>query len=173
MSMISVEVGEGETHEYATGISAGEVIKNVHGRTSGAGAALVNGEEKDMSFILDENCKVDPILGDSERGLYILRHSCAHLLAQAVTQLYPDAKPTIGPPIEHGFYYDFHMDPIGDEGLREIEKRMRDLVKQNIPIQREDLDNESLRELFSSNPFKLEIMDDKIGHDVGSSAYRQ
>ncbi len=173
MSMISVEVGEDGPHEYASGISAGEVIKNVHGRKSGAVAALVDGEERDMSYALEENCKVDPILGDSEKGLYILRHSCAHLLAQAVTQLYPDARPTIGPPIEHGFYYDFHMDPIGEDGLREIEKRMKELVKSNIAIEREECDNDSLRELFSANPFKLEIMDDKIGHDVGSSAYRQ
>lgn len=171
--MISVEVGEDGPHEYASGISAGEVIKNVHGRKSGAVAALVDGEERDMSYALEENCKVDPILGDSEKGLYILRHSCAHLLAQAVTQLYPDAKPTIGPPIEHGFYYDFHMDPIGEDELREIEKRMRDLVKSNIAIEREEYDNDSLRELFGANSFKLEIMDDKIGHDVGSSAYRQ
>ena len=173
VGMISVDVGEEGAHEYASGISAGEVIKNVHGRKSGAVAALVDGEERDMSYSLEVDCKVEPVLGSSEEGLYILRHSCAHLLAQAVTQLYPEAKPTIGPPIEHGFYYDFHMDPIGDDGLREIEKRMKDLVKQNITIDREDLDNESLRDMFSSNPFKLEIMDDKIGHDVGSSAYRQ
>ena len=173
MGMISVEVGEDGPHEYASGISAGEVIKNVHGRKSGAVAALVDGEERDMSYALEENCKVDPILGDSEKGLYILRHSCAHLLAQAVTQLYPDAKPTIGPPIEHGFYYDFHMDPIGEDELREIEKRMKELVKSNIAIEREEYTNDSLRELFSANSFKLEIMDDKIGHDMGSSAYRQ
>ncbi len=171
--MISVEVGEGDAHEYASGISAGEVIKNVHGRKSGAVAALVDGEERDMSYSLEEDCRVEPILGSSEEGLYILRHSCAHLLAQAVTQLYPEAKPTIGPPIEHGFYYDFHMEPIGEDGLREIEKRMKELVKQNITIEREELDNDSLRDMFSSNQFKLEIMDDKIGHDVGSSAYRQ
>jgi len=171
--MISVDVGEEVPHEYASGISAGEVIKNVHGRKSGAVAALVDGEERDMSFPLEADCKVDPILGESEEGLYILRHSCAHLLAQAVTQLYPESKPTIGPPIEHGFYYDFHMDPIGDEELREIEKRMRELVKSNLAIEREEHDNESLREMFGANPFKMEIMDDKIGHDVGSSAYRQ
>ena len=171
--MISVDVGEDSPHEYASGISAGEVIKNVHGRKSGAVAVLVDGEERDMSYALEGDCRVDPILGDSEKGLYILRHSCAHLLAQAVTQLYPDAKPTIGPPIEHGFYYDFHMDPIDEDGLREIEKRMRELVKSNMAIEREDYDNDSLRELFSTNPFKLEIMDDKIGHEVGSSAYRQ
>jgi len=95
------------------------------------------------------------------------------LLAQAVTELYPDAKPTIGPPIEHGFYYDFQMEPIGEEDLRAIEKRMKQLVKDNLSIEREELDNDSLREAFDDNPFKIEIMDDKLGHDVGSSAYRQ
>ncbi|GIS44185.1 MAG: hypothetical protein Ct9H90mP16_12550 [Candidatus Poseidoniales archaeon] len=65
-------------------------------------------------------------------GLYILRHSCAHLLAQAVLEFYPNAKPTIGPPIDNGFYYDFYMDPISDEDLRAIEKRMKELVKANL-----------------------------------------
>lgn len=171
--MISVDIGGGEYHEYASGISAEEVIKNVHGKKSGAVAALVDGEERDMAHILDTDCKVEPIDGNSEQGSYIIRHSCAHLLAQAVTELFPDARPTIGPPIEHGFYYDFHMDPIGEDSLKDIEKRMRELVKKNIPIKREEHGNESLREMFSSNPFKLEIMDQKIGHDVGSSAYRQ
>ncbi len=171
--MISIDIGDGETHEYASGVTAGEVIQNVHGRKSGAVAAEVDGIERDMSHILDSDCRVEPIIGDSEQGLYILRHSCAHLLAQAVTELYPDAKPTIGPPIDHGFYYDFHMDPIGEEEMREIEKRMKELARQNIAIEREEHGNESLRELFATNPFKLEIMDDKIGHDVGSSAYRQ
>tara|TARA_B100001123_G_C15341594_1_gene1035211 strand:+ start:5662 stop:7605 length:1944 start_codon:yes stop_codon:yes gene_type:complete len=173
MTMISVDIGGGESHEYSSGITAGEVIQNVHGKKSGAVAATVDGEERDMSHILDSDCKVEPIIGDSEQGLYILRHSCAHLLAQAVTELFPDAKPTIGPPIEHGFYYDFHMDPIGEGEMREIEKRMKELVKQNLPMEREEHGNDSLREMFASNPFKLEIMDDKIGGDVGSSAYRQ
>tara|TARA_B100000676_G_C18065197_1_gene840491 strand:- start:206 stop:2143 length:1938 start_codon:yes stop_codon:yes gene_type:complete len=171
--MISVDIGDGEYHEYASGISAGEVIENVHGKKSGAVAALIDGEERDMSHVLDQDCKVEPIDGESEQGLYIIRHSCAHLLAQAVTELFPDSRPTIGPPIEHGFYYDFHMDPIGEDSLKEIEKRMKELAKKNIPIIREDHGNEALREMFSSNPFKLEIMDQKIGHDVGSSAYRQ
>ncbi len=173
MSMISVDVGAEGTHEYASGISAGEVIKNVHGRKSGAVAALVNGVERDFSFELDSDCSVETILGESEAGLYILRHSCAHLLAQAVVEMFPDAKPTIGPPIDHGFYYDFHMDPIGDAELRALEKKMNEHVRANHQIIREELDNDSLREMFSDNKFKLEIMDDKIGHDVGSSAYCQ
>ena len=173
MNMIYVDLESGESHEYAKGISVGDVINNAYGKKSGSVAAMVDGEEKDLSFILEEDCKVEAILGDSERGLYILRHSCAHLLAQAVTELYPEARPTIGPPIEHGFYYDFQMEPIGEEELRKIEKRMKELAKRNLPIEREEHDNESLREMFSNNPFKLEIMDDKIGHDVGSSSYRQ
>tara|TARA_B100000965_G_scaffold121331_1_gene100281 strand:+ start:19130 stop:21076 length:1947 start_codon:yes stop_codon:yes gene_type:complete len=171
--MITVEVGGSDVHEYASGISAGEVITNVHGRKSGAVAALVDGIERDMSYELDSDCSVMPIFGSSPEGLYILRHSCAHLLAQAVTEMFPDAKPTIGPPIDHGFYYDFYMDPISEDDLKKIEKRMKEIVKSNISISREEYDNDGLRSIFSDNKFKLEIMDDKIGHDVGSSAYRQ
>jgi len=126
-----------------------------------------------MSFVVNNNCKIEPILADSEQGLYILRHSCAHLLAQAVVEMYPDAKPTIGPPIEHGFYYDFLMEPIGDSELKKIEKRMNQLVRENIVINREEYGNEELRDMFSENKFKIEIMDDKIGNEMGSSAYRQ
>ena len=173
MAMISVDVGAAESHEYASGITVGEVVVNVHGKKSGAVAALVDGVECDFSHVIDSDCSVQPIAGDSDEGLYILRHSCAHLLAQAVTELFPDAKPTIGPPVENGFYYDFHMDPIGDEELRAIEKKMSEHVRANHALEREEHDNESLRGMFASNPFKLEIMDDNIGHDVGSSAYRQ
>ena len=95
--MITVEVGDSDVHEYASGISAGEVITNVHGRKSGAVAALVDGIERDMSYELDSDCSVMPIFGSSPEGLYILRHSCAHLLAQAVTEMFPDAKPSLAP----------------------------------------------------------------------------
>ena len=173
MAMISVDVGGAESHEYASGIAVGEVVVNVHGKKSGAVAALVDGVERDFSHVLASDCSVQPIAGDSDEGLYILRHSCAHLLAQAVTEMFPDAKPTIGPPVENGFYYDFHMEPIGDEELRAIEKKMSEHVRANHALEREEHDNESLRGMFASNPFKLEIMDDNIGHDVGSSAYRQ
>ena len=173
MSMIQVKINDEETHEYASGITAGDILQNVYGKRSGAVAANVDGIERDMSFTINENCKIEPILGESEQGLYILRHSCAHLLAQAVVEIFPDAKPTIGPPIEHGFYYDFHMNPIGDNDLKKIEKRMQQLVRENIKIHREEYENSELREMFQGNKFKIEIMDDKIGNEVGSTAYRQ
>ena len=173
MSMIQVKINDEETHEYASGITAGDILQNVYGKRSGAVAANVDGIERDMSFTINENCKIEPILGESEQGLYILRHSCAHLLAQAVVEIFPDAKPTIGPPIEHGFYYDFHMNPIGDNDLKKIEKRMQQLIRENIKIHREEYENSELREMFQGNKFKIEIMDDKIGNEVGSTAYRQ
>ena len=128
LSKIKVDFGDGEVREYEAGITAGDVVRDVHGRKSGFVAALIDGMEKDMSTILESDCKIEPIDGESDAGMYILRHSCAHLLAQAVTQLYPDAKPTIGPPIEHGFYYDFFMQPVGDEELKKIENKMKDIM---------------------------------------------
>ena len=171
--MIKVKMGDGKVHTYEVGITAEDVISNILGRKHGAVAALVDEIERDFSHVLKTDCSIEPILGASDAGLYILRHSCAHLLAQAVTEMFPDAKPTIGPPIEHGFYYDFHMEPISEDELPKIEKCMKKLAKQNLKIEREEHGNTKLRKMFSQNQFKAEIMDDKIGHDVGSSAYRQ
>ena len=172
IKMIEVKCN-GALHNFSKGSTAKDVITEILGKKNNAIAAFVNGEQRDLSFSIQENCEIEIISGDSDEGAYILRHSCAHLLAQAVTQLYPEAKPTIGPPVENGFYYDFYMDPINESDLTKIEKLMRKIVKQNIPIKREEYDNKKLREMFSENQFKVEIMDDKIGHDVGSSAYRQ
>ena len=171
--MIKVKMGDGKVHTYEVGITAEDVISNILGRKHGAVAALVDGIEHDFSHVLKTDCSIEPILGASDAGLYILRHSCAHLLAQAVTEMFPDAKPTIGPPIEHGFYYDFYMEPISEDELPKIEKCMKKLAKQNLKIEREEHGNTKLRKMFSQNQFKAEIIDDKIGHDVGSSAYRQ
>jgi len=173
MSMIKVKINDEEIHEYASGITAGEVLDNIYGKRSGAVAAIVDGIQKDMSFILESNCKIEAILGESDEGLYILRHSCAHLLAQVVMEMFPEAKPTIGPPIENGFYYDFHMDPIGDTELKAIEKRMNKLVRENIKIEREEYNNDTLRNMFADNKFKIEIINQKIGNEIGSTAYRQ
>ena len=107
IKMIKVEC-DGALREFPDKIGVGEVIKEVYVKKSGAIAALVNNEEKDLSYLLSQNCKINIIKDNSDEGLYIMRHSCAHLLAQAVTELFPDAKPTIGPPIENGFYYDLH-----------------------------------------------------------------
>ena len=171
--MIKIDFTDKEPNNFESGTTAEDIVKNTYGRKSGAVAILIEGVEYDLSHKVTQNCKINLIKDDSEEGLYILRHSCAHLLAQAVTELFPNAKPTIGPPVDDGFYYDFSMDPINDDDLRKIEKRMRELVKKNISIIKEEHDNPTLRKMFSKNEFKIEIIDDKIGKDVGSTAYRQ
>ena len=173
MGMLKISLPDGLSHEYASGTTVGEIVRNAYGKKSGAVAALVDGEERDFSYILERDCDIEPILGDTEAGRYILRHSCAHLLAQAVVEIYPDAQPTIGPPIENGFYYDFKMDPVGDGDLKKIEKKMQEHIRANHTLTREEHDNRTLRDMFAGNPFKIEIMNDKIGMDIGSSAYRQ
>ncbi len=171
MSLVEVSLPDGTIHEIAVGVTAAEVIKDAFGR--GAVAAIINGAPCDLLTTIEESCTLDQIHSESEDGLHVLRHSCAHLLAQAVTELYPNAKPTIGPPIEHGFYYDFEMEPIDEEGLREIEKKMKYFVKQNLKIIREEHDGNTLRQIFADNKFKIEIMDDKLEDGAGSSVYRQ
>jgi threonyl-tRNA synthetase len=173
MSQISVTLPDESVNEYVVGITAGEVVTDILGRKHGCVAALVDGAEKDLSTELESDCSVEGILADSEAGLEILRHSCAHLLAQAVTELYPGAKPTIGPAIENGFYYDFAMEPIGEEDLKAIEKKMQELSRKNLPVSREEYTDEELLDLFKTNEYKLEIINDKLEAGDGSTIYRQ
>ena len=173
MSLVKIKDNNGKVHDFAKGISAAEVVKKIKVNNTVPIAVEINGIERDLSHEIYKNCEMKIIAGDSEQGIYILRHSCAHLLAQAVTQLFPEAKPTIGPPVENGFYYDFYMNPINEQDLKNIEKLMKKIIKQKIKIQREEHNNEEIREMFSNNKFKMEILDEKIGQEDGTSAYRQ
>ncbi|MEC7589538.1 MAG: threonine--tRNA ligase, partial [Candidatus Thermoplasmatota archaeon] len=171
--MINVTLPDGTVNEYAAGITCAEVITDALGKKNGCLAALVDGQEKDMSHEIHQSCKVEGIKAESDAGMYILRHSTAHLLAQAVTELYPDAKPTIGPAIDRGFYYDFAMEPITEADLKPIQKKMQELARRNFTVERIELDDSELREHFATNSYKLEIIDDKIGEGTGSTIYKQ
>lgn len=92
--------------------------------------------------------------------LYKIRHSLAHIMAQAVLEFFPDAKPTIGPPVENGFYYDFGVPkPFTSEDLANIEGRMRDIVRKNVVFTRREVSADEARAVFGNNPFKLELID--------------
>jgi len=164
---------DGSTNEYAAGIIVEQVIQDAYGRKHGCIAAKINGVEKDIMTVLDENCSIDGILSNSDEGMHILRHSCSHLLAQAVTELFPDARPTIGPAIENGFYYDFAMDPISEDDLRNIEKKMNEHVRKNHKVERIEHTQEELIDLFANNEYKVEIINDKLEAGTGSTIYRQ
>ncbi len=130
------------------------------GLPKGAVAARVDGVLRDLSFVPARDCKVEPVTIDSDDGLQVLRHSAAHVLAQAVCALHPGAKYAIGPAIPDGFYYDFELsEPLHAKELAAIDRRMRQIVKANQPFVREEVTREEARERLADQPFKLEIID--------------
>jgi threonyl-tRNA synthetase len=123
-------------------------------------AARVEGVLRDLSFVPDADGAVAPVAPDSEDGLHVLRHSAAHVLAQAVCDLYPATHYAIGPAVEGGFYYDLEIpEPLSAGDLNRIEQRMRKIVKQNQPFVREELSRAAALERFKDQPYKREIID--------------
>ena len=127
-------------------------------------AALVNGEPHDLFHVLVDGDEVEPITIDSEEGRAILRHSTAHVLAQAVQELFPEAKLGIGPPVENGFYYDFDVaEPFTPADLKSIEKKMQQIVKQGQRFDRRAVSDEDARAELATEPYKLELIGLKGG----------
>jgi threonyl-tRNA synthetase len=117
------------------------------------------GQLRDLAWPLADGDRVDPVPLDSQDGLMILRHSTAHVLAQAVQQLFPEARLGIGPPVENGFYYDFDVPtPFGPDNLKAIEQRMRQLVKQGQRFGRRVVTDEQAKAELRDEPYKLELI---------------
>jgi threonyl-tRNA synthetase len=122
-------------------------------------AARVNGELRDLSYELQPDDDVQPVTIDSPDGLNILRHSTAHVMAQAVQELYPQAKLGIGPPITDGFYYDFDVpEPFTPDDLAAIETRMRKIVKEGQKFDRREVLDDEARVELADEPYKLELI---------------
>lgn len=139
----------------------------------GAVAVLKDGVEMDVRDTPTTDMSVEPVFLQTERGMKILRHSAAHLLAHAVTEIYPDAKPNAGPPTEDGFYYDIGMNPVDQEGLAAIEKKMRELVSSNIRIEKIELSKKELLGKFSHNEYKLDKINENVPDSGSSTIYSQ
>ena len=123
-------------------------------------AARVDGELRDLSFVPKADATVEPVVASSEDGLHVLRHSAAHILAQAVCDLYPGAKYAIGPAVQDGFYYDFALpEPVGKAELAKVDRRMRQIVKANQPFVREDVARAEALERLALQPFKVEVIE--------------
>src|SRR5688572_21575935 len=122
-------------------------------------AARINGELRDLSSELADGDAVEPVTIESSDGLDILRHSTAHVMAQAVQDLYPDAKLGIGPPIRDGFYYDFDVaEPFTPEDLEKIETRMRKIIKEGQRFDRREVADDDARTELANEPYKLELI---------------
>ncbi|MFD7585341.1 threonine--tRNA ligase [Kitasatospora sp. NPDC059811] len=122
-------------------------------------AARVGGQLKDLAYAVQDGDEVEPVAIGSKDGLDILRHSTAHVMAQAVQQLYPEAKLGIGPPVKDGFYYDFDVEkPFHPDDLKVIEKRMQEIIKRGQKFSRRVVTDESAREELAAEPYKLELI---------------
>ena len=130
-------------------------------------AVRVNGEQRDLSTLIDSSAELDPVRIDSAEGLEILRHSTSHVMAMAVKELFPGVKVTIGPAIEDGFYYDFDYErPFKEEDLPRIEERMREIVKANLPFTRKEMSQADALNFFEQEgeKYKVELIRD-LGAD--------
>jgi threonyl-tRNA synthetase len=127
-------------------------------------AARVGGELKDLAYVLGDGDEVEPVAIDSADGLSILRHSTAHIMAQAVQEIFPEAKLGIGPPIKDGFYYDFDVaKPFTPEDLKAIEKKMTEIIKRGQRFSRRVVTDEDARAELADEPYKLELIGLKGG----------
>ena len=158
--VVRLNAGPQPERSVAAGTTAGELFESSLD-VAGAQvvAARVNGVPRDLSHLLADGDQVEPIRSDSALGRLIVRHSCAHVLAQAVQDLIPNAKLGIGPPIENGFYYDFDVaKPFHPEDLERIEKRMREIVKAGQRFARRVVTDEQARAELAGEPYKLELI---------------
>ena len=158
-AQITVHVA-GSERSVPSGTTAGDLFEGQREII----VARVGGQLVDLSHVLQDGDTVEPVTIDSEDGLNVLRHSCAHVLAQAVQQVHPDAKLGIGPPIRDGFYYDFDVkEPFTPEDLKALEKVMQRIINEGQTfVRREVSDEEALREL-AHEPYKCELIGLKGG----------
>ena len=127
----------------------------------------------DLSIVPEDEMECNLLTRYSAQSLEILRHSAAHLLAQAVTEMYPGALPNAGPVTEDGFYYDFDMKPISSDDLAVIESRMKDIARSGIPVVREEHSKPELLDIFRSNQYKVDKIRDNVEEGGKSTLYRQ
>ena len=153
---------QGKTGHFPVGITVKEALLALTNLAEDKLiAAKVNGKPVDLSYTLTESVTIEPITSENSLGLEILRHSTAHVMAEAVKHLYPEAKVAIGPPIENGFYYDFDYPPgFTPEALEKIEQEMKKIISQNEQFQRQEISKKETQELFQSlnETYKLEIL---------------
>ncbi|MFN2556257.1 MAG: threonine--tRNA ligase [Nitriliruptorales bacterium] len=168
MTNDTVAVRAGEKHAtLRSGATAREALRVLDRWQGQIVAARVDGETWDLDRVVPDGAEVEAIRADSDEGRAILRHSVAHLMAQAVTDLYPDAKFAIGPPIEDGFYYDFDVDePFTPEDLERIEKRMCELIAERQRFRRDELSRDAALRLFADQPYKREIIENVDASEV-------
>ena len=175
--MINVTLKGGVVREYENGTSVLEIAKSLGaGLYKAACAARVNGTECDLRTVLDSDCEVEILTFDDDFGKLAFRHTCSHILAQAVKRLYPNTKLTIGPSIEDGFYYDFDSEiSFTPEVLEALEKEMKKIVKESLPLEKFELEPDEAIKMMEEKgeTYKIELIKEHADKGEKISFYRQ
>ncbi len=174
--MIKITLPDASIKEFESGIDGLGIAKSIAiSLAKNALAIKVNGDLKDLSFQLNCDCAIEIITPKSKEALEIIRHDCAHLMAQAVKEIYPQTQVTIGPAIENGFYYDFaRKEAFSEEDLEKIENKMREISKRADEVKREEWDRDEAVNFFEKigEKYKAEIIS-SIPNNEKISLYRQ
>ncbi len=175
MSEISVTLPDGSSRRVPAGTTPGDVAAEISPRLAKAAiAAVVDGECVDLNRPLDRDASLRLVTPDSSEALHIYRHSTAHLMAAAVTHLFPGAQCGIGPALDDGFYYDFVVDrPFVPEDLEAIEKKMQELAAADLPYERQMWPREEAKRFFESKgePLKVQLIEEKAAGQSEVSCY--
>ena len=162
MAEITIQLPDGSQRTLPEGATATTLAESIGSRLAKAAvAAVVDGDEVDLNVPLHNGSTVAIVTNNSEEGRHVLRHSTAHVMAQAVTQLFPGAKFSIGPAIADGFYYDFELPggrTFSETDLDAIEARMREIIKADQPFVRDEVPAATAMEIFADQPYKCEII---------------
>ncbi len=159
MSQIRIQVLDRQFQRNEREVTTGTTAADLFGDDRDVVVARVNGELRDLAWVLSDGDEVEPVPADSPAGRSVIRHSTAHVMAQAVQQAFPGAKLGIGPPVENGFYYDFGLEhALTPEDLKAVESRMRDIVKQGQRFVRREVTDADARAELASEPFKQELI---------------
>ncbi len=174
--MVAITLPDGSVREFDKPVSGAELAASIGpGLAKAALALVVDGEEKDLAHVIGGDAAVAIVTRDSDEALELLRHDAAHVMAEAVQELYPGVQVTFGPAIEDGFYYDFYREePFTPDDLVKIEKRMREIVDRDEAITREVWDRDEAIRFFKDRGenFKAEHIE-TLPHDADISIYRQ
>lgn len=174
MSEINVKFPDGNVKSFEAGVTTEEIAGSISpGLRKKALAGKFNGQMVDLSTALETNGDIEIITPESPEGIEVLRHSTAHLMAQALKRMYGNVHFGVGPVIEEGFYYDVDTEhKISSEDLPEIEKTMRQIVGENIAIERRVVSRDEAKQIFADDPYKQELID-AIPEDENVTIYSQ
>ncbi|PWB83604.1 MAG: threonine--tRNA ligase, partial [Methylocystaceae bacterium] len=174
--MVSVTFPDGASRQYEPGVSGLDIAKSISLSLAKRSVAMaVDGQLVDLASEIDSDARVEFVTREDPRALELIRHDCAHVLAEAVQELYPGTQVTIGPVIENGFYYDFYRaEPFTLEDLPAIEKKMREIVARDAAITKEVWGRDQAKTWFTAKGevFKRELID-AIPGDEDLKIYRQ